>query len=239
MDAAVTTHLKLFLDQDDRQVALFSGPSEAEHWQRNMPATAVIKDGWDVLPKEVVISIGSVRQQGFLADGFLDPGFNHDAIAMAWSLRAARMAATQSEQASAAGEASADGDSCMRVVKFIEQAAAYTDDSDRLADFARQRVAWLVRGVNAHLNAWEKDSIPEHAEAVAKIFAALAQDDWPCESDLREKARHNQFFWGRRAVDAWGGLSSLAEKAGDFARAEAAAVAVLRSLDGLVNKHGS
>ncbi|MEB3235127.1 MAG: hypothetical protein VKM98_06850 [Cyanobacteriota bacterium] len=235
MAAASITHLKLFLDQTTRQVALFNGPDEAQQWLRNVPAEAVLSAGWHLLPKETLITVEEVESQGFLLPGALAPsdGPDPDNLALAWAMRAAGLAAQQAEQASAAHDAAAEASGCQRVAHFLDQAATHTAERAQLEEIAHKRAAWLVRGVNALLAAWNDSPSPEHAEALAQLFAALAEDRWNLGLPDLEQARQNHRFWSRRAAAAWADASQQAEQTGDLARAESGAAAVVRLLDAL------
>lgn len=233
MAKAPITHLKLFLDQGDRQVALFSGPNESSQWLRNVPADEALQSGWHLLPQETLITVESLQQQGFLAEGLIQPSGEQASMAWAWAMRAAALAAQQAERATAAHDDDAEAESCSRVVRFLEQAGSHSTAPAAHDDIVQKRAAWLVRGVNARLTAWNANPQAEHAEALAELFEALSREGWGAAQADRDTARQNQLFWARKAAAAWGQASQQAEQNGDLTRAEAGAAAVVRLLSTL------
>ena len=211
MAEASITHLRLFLDQGVRRVALFGGPDAERDWLRNDDADALLNTNWDLLPLETLLSVTAVQQQ-------------------AWSLRAAGLAAQQADQAATANDPGSEAERCSRVAALLEQAAASTGPMQALSE---RRAAWLLRGVNARLNAWQANQDPAHAEALAALFGQLADGGWSNDDDELARARQNQRFWQQQALEAWSTASQQAEQCGDLAAAEAGAVAVLRQLDTL------
>jgi hypothetical protein len=231
VSASRVTHLKLFVEQDKRQVALYSGPDESRDWLRNELAEVVLQSGWHLLPKESLMTLASVHEQGLLTAAF-EPGSASPAPSMtwAWAMRAAALAAQQADRAATANDPVSEASSCSRVVQFLEQAAGCPIDPHEHDAITQKRAAWLVRAVNARLSAWTAEARPEHAEALAQLFAALADGSWDADASDRDKAHKNHLFWRRRAAAAWSELSQQAEQNGDLAQAEASAAAVLRLL---------
>ena len=93
------THVKLFVDGDQRQAALFAGPDEANDWLRNCPADEVLSGGWHLLPKEKLINLAEVEERGFLLSSAeqTDPLRN-------WQLRSADLRVRLATQAARQGD---------------------------------------------------------------------------------------------------------------------------------------
>jgi len=233
MAEAPITHLKLFLDEGGRHVALFSGPNESSQWLRNVPAGEALQSGWHLLPQETLITVASVQQQGFLAEGLIQTSGEQASMAWAWAMRAAALAAQQADRAAASNEPAAEAESCSRVAHFLEQAGSHATAAAEHDDIVQKRAAWLVRGVNARLTAWHANPQPEHAEAVAELFDALSREGWGASPADRDTARQNHLFWARQAATAWGQASQQAEQNGDLNGAEVGAAAVVRLLSTL------
>ena len=57
------THLKLFVDQGVRQVALLSGDDQQRDWLRNEEVDSVVAAGWELLPQETLITLTEARKK--------------------------------------------------------------------------------------------------------------------------------------------------------------------------------
>lgn len=229
--AAPVTHLKLFMDQGERQVALFSGPDEVQHWLRNVSAEEVLQSGWHLLPRESLITVEDVESQGFLRSGVLMPEDpSQTDVISAWAMRAAGLASRQAEQEANAGHRSAEASLCERVVRSLELAMEHTSEGERRQDMADRRSAWLLRGVNGRLEAWNQQHDAAEAEALAQLFAALSDERWhDGKSDL-SAARGNQQYWRAQALSAWAQASQAAEERGELEQAERCSQRVLAML---------
>ena len=207
-----TTHLKLFVDGEQRQAALFSGADEANDWLRNCPADEVLSGGWHLLPKEELISLAEVEKRGFLRAMAeqTDPLRN-------WQLRSAdlrvRLASQAAEQSDHISEA-----------EHAEAAAA------QLAQFSNdvRIVALLLQAVEARLKLWQASQDPTQACAIAGLFATLTTCEWPeADPDGQANSGRNQRFWLSQALQRQSELSVQAETQGDLSAAAAASEAVV------------
>ena len=207
-----TTHLKLFVDSEQRQAALFSGPDEANDWLRNCRADEVLSGGWHLLPKEELISLVEVEERGFLRATAeqTDPLRN-------WQLRSAdlrvRLAAQAAERNDHASEA-----------ENAEAAAG------QLAQFSKDAriVALLLQAVEARLKLWQTSQDPAEACTIAGLFATLATCHWPeADPDGQTNSSRNQRFWLGQALQRQAELSVQAETQGDLCAAAAASEAVV------------
>lgn len=226
-----STHFKLFLDHGSPMAALFCGTDESKHWQKNVLASEILASGWEELPKECLISIDSARDKGFLTTTFHASTIDNQSVIFSWSMRAARLAALKSERESNQNDNISNGRSCRDVVCFLEKAARNTRNQDHLNDISRQRIAWILRGVDAYVKAWELDSVPQNAESLLELFFSLLDNSWKCELNVREMAIHNYNFWLKSAINSWMNLSRKAETNGDYNTAVLAASSVLRLIE--------
>ena len=211
------THLKLFSDGGQRQVALFSGADESSDWQRNAPADDVLSGGWHLLPKEQLLTLADVEGQGFLKHGSLEPSEPESSDPQRnWQLRCAQLHSRLADAAATAGDHAAEATACASVAALMQQ----LDDSNRQS-------AWLLRAVKARLAQWHQGSDPAVAAELAALFGLLAQHPWPGEPDGPAKGAANQRFWLLQALERYAEVSLQAESRGDLASAAAAAEAVV------------
>ena len=231
LDASIT-HLKIFLQENAPQVALFTGPDEQRDWQSNISATSVLQGPWTELPHETLVSVDELKSRGLLLSTATT---TPEALTLrsAWALRAAGLAARQADQAATGQQPDLEAECCTRVVRCLEQAYGASDDQNQRLEIQNKRTAWLLRAVEATLNAWNNQPEPQLAEALALLFADLAAAGWGEEPAAEEQARRNHQFWSRQAAAAWSDASQTAEQHGDLERAEATAQAVLRVLSSL------
>lgn len=228
MNPASPTHFKIFLDQGMLFAALFSGTDQASDWLNNVPATEILISGFDILPHETLISFNDAQSQGFMAAKYYDKTLERKAVLIAWHMRAARLAALQAESASNVNNHALDGSACARVFEYLERSMAYINDQDTFEDINRQRLAWLLRGVEAYLKAWHERSDPMYAEALCNFFLSLANMSQLNDPEMHQKALHNYNYWVQCAINSWMEVSRVSEIDGDIFKAEDAAQAALR-----------
>jgi len=228
MSPTSPTHFKIFLDQGVLHAALFSGTDQTSDWLYNVPATEILISGFDILPHETLISFNDAQSQGFIAGKYYDKTLENKDVLIAWHMRAARLAALQSESASSDNNPALDGSACARVLEYLEGSMAFINDQDTLEDIKRQRLSWLLRGVEAYLKAWHESSDPLYAEALCNFFLSLANISQLDEPEMFQKALHNYNYWVQCAVNSWMEVSRVSEIAGDILKAEEAAQAALR-----------
>jgi hypothetical protein len=231
LDTSIT-HLKVFLQEDGPNVALFTGPDENSDWSRNVSAKSVLRGLWSELPLETLVSVDELKARGLLL-AEEPPAEEASSLRSAWALRAAGLAARQAVCAADAQHPDLESECCTRVVRCLEQAQSAADDGQQKTEIQQKRTAWLFRAVEATLNAWNKHQDPQLAERLALLFADLATAALDDEPTAREQAHQNHRFWSRQAAAAWSGASLEAEQKGDLERAEAHAQAVLRVLNNL------
>ena len=212
MPGMPTTHVKLFVDGEKRQAALFSGPDEANDWLRNCAADDVLSGGWHLLPKEALISLAEVEERGFLraAAEQTDPLRN-------WQLRSADLRVRLATQAADQGDQALEAE-------HAEAAAA------QLTQFSNdvRIVALLLQAVEARLQLWQASQDPAQACAIAGLFATLATCQWPeADPDGQANSSRNQRFWLGQALQRQAELSVQAETQGDLCAAAAASEAVV------------
>jgi len=218
--AAAITHLKLFSDGGQRQVALFSGANEASDWQRNAAAEEVLSGGWHLLAKEQLLTVAEVEAQGFLLPGVVaeagDAGAESSDPLRNWQLRCANLHNRLADAAAAAGDHAAEAAAAEAVALVL---AGLDDDA--------RRGAWLLRAVQARLAQWEQGSSAEVAVQLAALFGELASRPWPGEPEAPSKGAANQRFWIGQALERYAERSLQAEAQGDLAAAAAAAQQVV------------
>jgi hypothetical protein len=231
LDTSIT-HLKVFLQEDGPNVALFTGPDENNDWSKNVCATSVLQGLWTELPLETLMSVDEVKGRGLLL-AEEPPAEEASSLRSAWALRAAGLAARQADCAADAQHPAMEAECCTRVVRCLEQAQSASNDGLQKTELHQKRTAWLLRAVEATLNAWNKHQDPQQAERLALLFADLATAALDDEPTAREQAHQNHRFWSRQAAAAWSGASLEAEQKSDLEQAEAHAQAVLRVLSSL------
>ena len=207
-----TTHVKLFVDGEQRQAALFSGANEANDWLRNCPADEVLSGGWHLLPKEELISLVEVEERGFLRATAeqTDPLRNWQLRSADLRVRLATQAAEQNDHASEAEHAEA----------AAGQLAQFSNDV--------RIVALLLQAVEARLKLWQTSQDPAEACTIAGLFATLATCHWPeADPDGQTNSRRNQRYWIGRAMQRQAELSIQAETQGNLCAAAAASEAVV------------
>ena len=207
-----TTHLKLFVNGEQRQAALFSGPDEAHDWLRNCPADEVLSGGWHLLPKEELISLTELEERGFLRSTAeqTDPLRNWQLRSADLRVRLATQAAEQNDHASEAEHAEA----------AAGQLAQFSNDV--------RIVALLLQAVEARLKLWQDSQNPAEACAIAGLFATLATCQWPeSDPDGPADSSRNQRFWLGQALQRQAELSLQAETQGDLRAAAAASEGVV------------
>ena len=225
------THLKLFVDQGERQVALFRGENQQQDWLRNASAEAVLNNGWELLPQETLMSVAEVRAKGLLQPGFVaSDALSQAAVIEAWTMRKASLANRLADAANAAGDRGAEASHSQRVVDCMEDLLASCTDGQRHKEISQQRSAYLLRAVDCHLALWNDMKSPEQAEALAHLFAALADRRWINASVDTTTADSNKVFWRNQALRAWGDASKAAEEQGAIDQAERCSSKVLRLL---------
>ena len=225
------THLKLFVDQGERQVALFRGENQQQDWLRNASAEAVLNNGWELLPQETLMSVAEVRAKGLLQPGFVaSDALSQAAVIEAWTMRKASLANRLADAANAAGDRAAEASHSQRVVDCMEDLLASCTDGQRHKEISQQRSAYLLRAVDCHLALWNDMQSPEHAEALAHLFAALADQRFAHHSIDTTTADSNKVFWRNQALRAWGDASKAAEEQGAIDQAERCCSKVLQLL---------
>lgn len=231
MASDTITHLKLFVDQGERQVALFSGDDQQQDWLRNEAAETVLDNGWELLPQETLMSLAEVSAKGLLQRAFLNSdALNQADLIEAWTMRKARMASRLADAAATAGDRAAEADHSQRVVDCMEEMLASCTNEHRQQEISQQRSAYLLRAVDCRLALWNTMKSPEQAEALALLFAALADRRWPNGSIDVTTADANKVFWRNQALRAWGDASKAAEEQGAIDQAERCCSKVLQLL---------
>ena len=208
------THLKLFVDGDSRQVALFSGDQEQSDWLRNCPADEVLSAGWHLLPKEELISLEDVKAKGFLRQ---QPSSESTDPLRNWQLRSADLRVRLATQAAAQGEHALEAEHALAAAEMLAQ---FTEDP--------RRVALLLQAVEAQVKLWQTAKAPAVAVSIAALFERLAHCQWPAEDpDGAAKSMRNQRFWLVQALQRQAELSVQAETQGDLSTAAMASEAVV------------
>ena len=231
MASDTITHLKLFVDQGERQVALFSGDDQQQDWLRNEAAETVLNNGWELLPQETLMSLAEISAKGLLQHAFLaTDALGQAGMIEAWTMRKARMASRLADAAATAGDRAAEAEHSQRVVDCMEDMLASCTEGQRQQEISQQRSAYLLRAVNCRLALWNTMKSPEQAEALALLFAALANQRWPNGSIDVAMADANKLFWRNQALRAWGAASKAAEEQGDIDQAERCCSNVLKLL---------
>ena len=225
------THLKLFVDQGERQVALFSGDDQQQDWLRNEAAETVLTNGWELLPQETLMSLAEVSDKGLLQRAFLaSDALSQAGVIEAWMTRKARMASRLADAATTTGDRATEAQHSQRVVDCLEEMLASCTDDQRQQEISQQRSAYLLRAVDCHLALWNNMKDPAQAEALALLFAALADQRWPNGRIDVATADSNKVFWRNQALHAWGDASKTAEEQGAIDRAERCCSKVLQLL---------
>jgi len=225
------THLKLFVDQGERQVALFSGDDQQQDWLRNEAAETVLTNGWELLPQETLMSLAEVSAKGLLQRAFLaSDALSQAGVIEAWTMRKARMASRLADAATTTGDRATEAQHSQRVVDCLEEMLASCTDDQRQQEISQQRSAYLLRAVDCRLALWNNMKDPAQAEALALLFAALADRRWPNASIDVATADSNKVFWRNQALRAWGDASKTAEEQGAIDQAERCCSKVLQLL---------
>jgi len=208
------THLKLFVDGDRRQAALFSGDQEQSDWLRNCPADEVLSSGWHLLPKEELISLQEVEAKGFLRE---QPSSETTDPLRNWQLRSADLRVRLATQAAAEGNHALEAEHALAAAEMLAQ---FTDDP--------RLVALLLQAVEAQVKRWQTTSDPSVACSIAALFERLAHCQWPEEDpDGAANSLRNQRFWLGQALQRQAELSVQAETQGDLTSAAEASEAVV------------
>ena len=225
------THLKLFVDQGERQVALFRGEDQQQDWLRNASAEAVLNNGWELLPQETLMSLAEVSAKGLLQRAFLaSDALSQAGVIEAWMMRKARMASHLADAATKTGDRATEAQHSQRVVDCMEEMLASCTNGQRQQEIIQQRSTYLLRAVNCHLALWNDMKSPKQAEALAYLFAALANRLWANGSVDTTTADANKVFWRNQALRAWGDASKTAEDQGEIDQAELCSSKVLQLL---------
>ena len=207
-----TTHLKLFVNGEGRQAALFSGPDESKDWQRNCAADEVLSGGWHLLPKEELISLEDVEERGFLRKTAEQNDPLHN-----WQLRTADLHVRLANQASAQSEHALEA---KHAEAAAEQLIQFSDDV--------RIVSLLLQAVEARLKLWQESQDPAQALSIAGLFATLATCQWhEVDPEGQSNSARNQRFWLGQALQRQAELSIQAETKGDLNTAAAASEAVV------------
>lgn len=230
------THLKFFVDEGKRQVALFSSDNENEVWLRNAPAESVLNSDWKELqrqcvPVEALLSVGDVKLQGLLRNEFLESEEPSQLkVIEAWTMRKAGMATRLADEATASGDRAGDAEHSQRVVNCLEEVLASCKDEQQLKEISQLRLSFLLRAVSCRLELWNELQKPGEAEALTRLFAALTDPKWPNDGIDQIAAQSNTAFWRNQALRAWGEASKSAEAEGAIDEAEHCCTKVLRIL---------
>jgi len=223
------THLKLFVEGDRRQAALFSGTDEAEHWIRNVEAESVLSSGWHLLPKETLIAIAEVRERGFWRQGVqLNP--------RAWRLRLINLQQRLADQAREAADHRQDADQSLRAADHLQQLAEDLagDDPRTAAELAQQAIGWRLRGSEALVALWQQHEHETSSRAMGialelvSLFDALSHTETTVLGhEGQAHAERNARFWWQQALTKAAQVSDERERAGDLLQAAIAAQTVL------------
>jgi hypothetical protein len=148
----------------------------------------------------------------------------------AWTMRKASLANRLADAASTAGDRAAEASHSQRVVDCMEEMLASCTDGQRQQEIIQQRNTYLLRAVDCHLALWNDMKSPKQAEALAHLFAALANRRWANGSIDVTTAESNKVFWRNQALRAWGDASKASEEQGAIDQAELCSSKVLQLL---------
>ena len=213
------THLKLFIDGDERHAALFKGDNEASDWLYNCVADEVLQEGWHLLPKEELISLEEIQAKGFLQNAFLSNTLHAESTdpLRNWQLRSADL------RIRLASEAAVKHDYAVEA----QHANAAADLLAQFCDDPRQ-VLLLLQAVEAYLRLWKSSEDPAVACSIAGLFDRLKGCRWPEDDpDGPENSARNQLFWLGKAAQCYAKQSVHAEAQGDLNAAAVASEAVV------------
>lgn len=186
-------YFKLFLQDDQRMVALFSGDNESEDWFENKCFDQVFSSGWHLFAKEQLVSVDEAKAQGVWRLDLAPPMIQKTGISRVDLINLYLRCANRAWEGAVGDSESV----ARRVCDSLELAqiggAAFVSDS--------VRIGWYLKRVDELLKQWANVQDPSVGFEIAAVFQLLAQMTWPDDqADQCEKSAFNAVYWWNQTL---------------------------------------